>query len=688
MGSFRYKTKNDSSPNGKYKVYLCAHEDEVYDYLEEISRLILPQYSECVIWYYDKNIDEENALAGKMYAETLSHMSLFVVPVTEKFLEKDSRALTYDLKFAKDHNVPILFLLQDDDLVDKFNIVCGKLHLIKESDDQFKEKVDQFLSMFFVDNKLKRRIKKSFDAQIFISYRKLDRLHADRVISLIHKHYKTVSVWFDDYLTSGEKFDTEIMSELKKSDLMTLVVTPNVLPKGNYVREREYRKAKVAQKKIIPIEVESTDKKELSLAFPGIDDCFDISDEDVIVAAIEKELGKHQRKSKIVEDEKQYLLGLAYLMGINVVRNAALAYRVIKNSADSGNYEAMDRLYRMYRTGDYVKADYKQAINWKLRSIRILCKLALSARYGYQREKYCVEYVNSCLELLNYRDDIVNDYYGYDELDEDFIYSSQTLDGIDQEDKYALRFYTENMSTLEGTLNLFIASVLNRYHITDKIRLVYAKALLYNGKYLAEQLNDTSQFDSIRENYEYALSLLEKVTVKNVEIQRTIAGIYIGLAQIDNASKLMQYTSKAIEILEKLRDENTENYDILINLEKAYCLRAGAVLGDWNISKSILLREEYKKYTCRAVELMKDIVALSDTRKNVSDLRDLYSGIVYKNADCADIIGVFSKDECDLIYREVSLLEDKLEKKWKVPRKHTGDGFYAKAFEQALKCEG
>lgn len=702
MGKLRSITKNDSSTNGKYKIYLCVHGDEIGDYVDRISKMVLSQYTNCAIWYYDENEGSSEGSTTQAYEDDLSQMRLFIVPVTKKFLEAGNRALDRDLSYAKKHNIPMLFLLQDDDLVDEFNRVCGNLHLIKESDDQYKEKVDQFLSLLFTDEETKNKVKKSFDAKIFLSYRKLDRVHAKRLINLIHKNYKYVSIWFDDYLTSGENFDVQIMSELKSSNLVVLVVTPNVLTKGNYVRKREYPKAKITYKKIvIPIEMAATDKGKLSKAFHEIGKCVDSTDEEELVKILGKELGGYHGNTKLTQDVKDYLIGLGYLLGINVERDAALGYNMIKSAADAGNYEAMNRLYQMYRGGDYVKEDYKEAINWKFKSIRTLCALRYSARYGYQRKKYGVQYVHSCLELLNYIQLLTSDYYGFDQLDQDFIFLSKGLDVTDLgRENSTVNLYASNLSDMKGMLNLFAASLFDQYPC-DETRLALVKVTLFDNEvYLSSKNDDPSTFVSIQNNYEAAMELLKEGSLDNDEIQLLIAKIYIGEAtwilrrdrdifyraiyggdqefkqtRITEQAKssvlaLTEYADRAIEILEKLR-KDSESYTIMSALEEAYSLKRSSLAYDLHFNASPYLKEEYKKYSYLLIGIERDIVAESETRKNVAKLRDSCFFLLYEVANDRMLKDLLTDQEHDALVEEIYDLESCLEAKWKVKRKYT-----------------
>lgn len=91
-----YKTRGNSSLQGKPRVYFTAHPADYAPFLERISHEILELHN-CTIWYDaapDADYDEETLFSN------LSQMQLFVVPVTTRFLCQENRALDVEFRFA------------------------------------------------------------------------------------------------------------------------------------------------------------------------------------------------------------------------------------------------------------------------------------------------------------------------------------------------------------------------------------------------------------------------------------------------------------------------------------------------------------------------------------------------------------------------------------------------------------
>ena len=107
MSQLTYKTRGMSSPQGKSRVYFCAHGEDFASYFEEISSDILKREN-CAIWY---KTDPRAELTEQSW-EDLSRMQLFVMPVTARLLQTDNPALK-EFAFAVAHHIPVLPLMQE-----------------------------------------------------------------------------------------------------------------------------------------------------------------------------------------------------------------------------------------------------------------------------------------------------------------------------------------------------------------------------------------------------------------------------------------------------------------------------------------------------------------------------------------------------------------------------------------------
>ena len=88
---------------------------------------------------------------------------------------------------------------------------------------------------------------------------------------LIHKneYSRDIAIWYDEFLTPGEDFNDSIREALRKSGLVSLVVTPNFLEDPNYVKDHEYPEARDSGKPIMPVVAVPTDMDALQSAFKG-----------------------------------------------------------------------------------------------------------------------------------------------------------------------------------------------------------------------------------------------------------------------------------------------------------------------------------------------------------------------------------------------------------------------------------
>ena len=191
-------------------------------------------------------------------------------------------------------------------------------------------------------------------ACIFLSYRKKDRFHANELMKLIHKNptFRDIAIWYDEFLVPGENFDENIEQALQKSDLIALLVTPNLLNENNYVRDVEYKKAVELQKSILPVEMVPVDQEELVRQFVGIPACVRPHDGALLGEGIRKCLESASFTKPTVGAEHDYLIGLAYCEGIDVERDQVYGLTRIQSAGEAGHPEAMEWLFNKY-SGPY-----------------------------------------------------------------------------------------------------------------------------------------------------------------------------------------------------------------------------------------------------------------------------------------------------------------------------------------------
>jgi len=382
MPTFLYKTKENPNPKGKPRVYFTCHPDDFERYFVKICEDIFKAH-DCVI-YYTENMAEE---IDEVYKEgDLAQMNLFVIPVTFKLLSQPNRAMNSDFCCAKEHNIPVLPIMMESELdeiyskEDKF----GELqYLYPYTKDltaiSYEEKLKKYLESILISSKMVYRIRKEFDAYIFLSYRKKDRHYANELMHLIHSNYefRDIAIWYDEFLMLGESFRENIGKVLNQSKVFVLLVTPNLLeePNGkpNFVMEQEYPIAQAKEMTILPVEMAKTSRFKLKRKYKGIKGFINPYNKELLCLRLTNALQEAKVYKHANTPEHNYLIGLAYLNGIDVEKDNKRGIKLITSAADANYGEAIIKLYNMYMHGEGVSVDYKKAISWAERLVK-LCK--------------------------------------------------------------------------------------------------------------------------------------------------------------------------------------------------------------------------------------------------------------------------------------------------------------------------
>ena len=372
---FLFETRGGAAPDSnKPKVFFSCHPDDFERYFRRVCDDIFAT-QDCVIFYtkdMNARLEDENTLFD------LGRMDLFVFPVTLKLLNTDNRSIDFDLKFAREHRIPILPLLMERGIYeiykkpDKF----GELQYLKPFDDDktsidYKEKLKKHLEAVLISDELMQNIKGAFDAYIFLSYRKKDRRYANELMRMIHRNSECedIAIWFDEFLVPGESFRTGIGKIIEDSRLFALLVTPQLLERlengaPNFIMAEEYPTARNLGKPIFAAEMEDTDPERLKAEFEGIPECSDIHDAETFRKMLLSALEGITIPENNDDPQHNYLIGLAYLKGIDVEIDTERGLRLITKAAEAGFPHAMVKLYNMYRTGDSVQLDYSKALYW------------------------------------------------------------------------------------------------------------------------------------------------------------------------------------------------------------------------------------------------------------------------------------------------------------------------------------
>lgn len=385
-----YKAKGD--PQGKSRIWFTCHPADLA-HLDTICSLLWKSH-DCVVYY----TEDMSAPLEDMETDIGSN-NLLVVPVTRKLLTESNRALDTDVPYALSQHMPVLPLMMEEGLdglyshPDKFGDLQYLSLVTEDTQITLDTKLKNYLNTVLLDPKTIRRIREIFDAYIFLSYRKKDRRYANELMRLIHKdpRFQRIAIWYDEFLTPGESFRDNIHKILSTSQLFALLVTPNLLEEGNYVMTTEYPEAQKAGKPILPAQMERTDRTALCSHYPSLPDCIDPQNQNLLATALE-------RLAKTADDtpEHQYLLGLAYLEGIDVEVDRPRGAALIAQAAKQQLPEAMEKLYHMHMDGHGVAVDYKVCSNTAVDLYRYY-----GARYGkhHGRTLHWLSRIGRCLIL-------------------------------------------------------------------------------------------------------------------------------------------------------------------------------------------------------------------------------------------------------------------------------------------------
>lgn len=346
MTSFVWKTRGNTSPAGKPRVYICAHPED----REEVLKTLAPEI-----------LDLQNVALmccpGEEFldAEDMKEMALVLVAVTERFLRTQGGARE-EYRRALELRIPTLPLLLEQDQVELFNEVCGERHVLDpfskdETALSFREKLGKFLEQILYGEELRSKIRSVFPRRIFLSYRKKDRKYAKALMKAIHgcPGYENASVWYDEYLIPGEDFNQEIRQALQDSHLFLLMVTPQVLEKGNYVLTAEYPMAKDLLP-VLAVEMETTERDAFRKHFKPLTDFVQPHG---LGTALAEKLGTCEGDPE--DPEREFLTGLGYLLGVEVEVDRDRALARIQSAARRGSFNAMNHLATMYRHGFLVE---------------------------------------------------------------------------------------------------------------------------------------------------------------------------------------------------------------------------------------------------------------------------------------------------------------------------------------------
>ena len=368
INSVSYRIKEAGKPGSKPRVFVAAHPQDQPVYLDRITEKLQEQV-DCIVYYFD---DPGLTCSEKVLSDTLDDMQLVAVPVTRLLLMKPCEAMDRIIPYAMDHNIPVLPLLMEEDAAGSYKRKFGDLqYLIPDDPDKtavpFEQKLAGYLSEVLVSEDTAQRVRDAFDATVFLSYRKKDRTYARELMKMIHRNprCRDIAFWYDEFLVPGEDFNEGISRALSGSDLFTMVVTPSLLEDPNFVMTHEYPAAKDSGKEIFPVEMKETDRVELADCYEDIPPCVSGNGDAEWDEALMERMKRFALRTRQDDPEHTFLIGLAYLDGINMEVDQKKGVELITEAANAGLEEAMRKLTLMYINGKGVPRSYAKAYDWR-----------------------------------------------------------------------------------------------------------------------------------------------------------------------------------------------------------------------------------------------------------------------------------------------------------------------------------
>ena len=231
-------TVDNVSPINKKHVFLSYHKGDFNLMLKQAYHL--GEMLDCAVYYLNyvefpyPDVDELCSL--------IKGMDLFVPIVTKLYLDEcgdyDEHGevifdlLNYIFRFAEETCLPIMPLVFEEGLEKDFNRICGKIHFLQDGIDKnqytsLDEKIINFYNELFEPQDKGLVELKPLVNKIFISYRRKDKKDVRKLIDLIQcsDELFDVGLWYDEFLTTGQKYDYEITSKIDNSTMMIIFIT-------------------------------------------------------------------------------------------------------------------------------------------------------------------------------------------------------------------------------------------------------------------------------------------------------------------------------------------------------------------------------------------------------------------------------------------------------------------------------
>ncbi len=384
MSQIKVATQNKTKPHAKTPVYFVAHPADFEKHFDSVCEEFFAGL-DCAMYYYEPgdSVDIETRRFD------LSQIQLFVVVVTQDFMQLKSDAYDFDFKYALENNIPFIPIVCEPGAGKLLEKQFPNNHYIDKTEGSYKSQLKKAFHDITKKKFQAQKLQDIFEGNAFISYRKADRMIAGEVIKTLHKPEvnSRLYLWYDDFLIPGENFNENIAGAIEKSDIFIMVVTPEILDSSCYVHNCEYPLAKKLDKPILPVEAVKTNRTTLEELYPDIPNCVGIDDLTQLSEAIDNALGT--KKGSEMSADAYYSLGVAYLEGIGMESNTEAAIQQFLRAADKGHLHSTERLAKIYEQGLGIPVDYPNAIKWRKKAAELTEKRYKESGEGNRRGSYC-----------------------------------------------------------------------------------------------------------------------------------------------------------------------------------------------------------------------------------------------------------------------------------------------------------
>lgn len=413
--------------------------------------------------------------------------------------------------------------------------------------------------------------------------------------------------------------------------------------------------------------MEKTNRSELEKLYPDIPLCVDPNNDDMmrrfLISAV-WDMGVREIDNSA---EHSFLIGLAYLGGIDVEVDRERAVTLIEDAANCGLAEAMEKLVSMYCMGEGVERNYEEAIKWQGKLVDYWRKQYKKTKDKnesvlYTNDDGTVEdvaelYINASLVYANYLsesghiilstfhynmlkkscEEIYNDsgMHKYKSLIGDIYYSHARELEIAGRFSESLKWYIKSLevrqalltedSSMKTMLDLCrnYSSVGNIFYMsgnTDKASLYYIE----RDKILKELVGETNVVEA---------SIRREVAISSSNMGDV-------LSEVGVLNKAKEFYEASLDIFEKIAEE-IQTIEAKRDLASCY-VRLGRITANDNISDA-------KDFLEGSLRIREELAYETNTILDRRDMSDSYYwlGVILEKQDMKKALDYY-EDSCKI----------------------------------------